>query len=77
MVSFDSFKEMFIKINNILKIKNITINIRKYSKIKNNLVRPLILGIETSCDDTGAALIDSNGIIYGESLNSQQDIHLR
>ena len=39
--------------------------------------RPLILGIETSCDDTGAALIDQNGKIFGEYLQSQQSTHLR
>lgn len=39
--------------------------------------RPLILGIETSCDDTGAAIIDKNGTIFGEAINSQLEIHLR
>lgn len=41
------------------------------------LVRPLILGIETSCDDTGAALVDGSGRVLGECLNSQQNTHLR
>lgn len=30
-----------------------------------------VLGIETSCDDTGAAVVDETGHILGESLNSQ------
>ncbi|KAG5176158.1 glycoprotease family-domain-containing protein [Tribonema minus] len=34
-----------------------------------------VLGIETSCDDTGAAVVRSDGTILGEALASQQDIH--
>ncbi len=34
----------------------------------------LVLGIETSCDETGVALID-DGRLLGESLASQTDIH--
>ena len=30
-----------------------------------------VLGIETSCDDTGAAVVDEMGSILGEALNSQ------
>lgn len=37
----------------------------------------LVLGIETSCDDTGAAVMDETGEILGESLHSQKDVHLR
>lgn len=36
-----------------------------------------ILGIETSCDDTGVAIVDGTGNILGESLFSQNIIHLR
>ncbi|CAH1117567.1 unnamed protein product [Phaedon cochleariae] len=36
----------------------------------------IILGIETSCDDTGCAIVDTEGNILGESLNSQHLIHL-
>ncbi|XP_054257754.1 tRNA N6-adenosine threonylcarbamoyltransferase, mitochondrial-like isoform X2 [Macrosteles quadrilineatus] len=35
-----------------------------------------VLGIETSCDDTGCAIVDDRGCILGESLQSQQEIHL-
>jgi len=34
-----------------------------------------VLGIESSCDDTGAAVISSDGTILGEALASQHDIH--
>ncbi|XP_068428870.1 tRNA N6-adenosine threonylcarbamoyltransferase, mitochondrial [Clinocottus analis] len=37
----------------------------------------LVLGIETSCDDTGAAVMDETGKILGESLHSQKEVHLR
>ncbi|XP_038645093.1 probable tRNA N6-adenosine threonylcarbamoyltransferase, mitochondrial isoform X1 [Scyliorhinus canicula] len=36
----------------------------------------LVLGIETSCDDTGAAVVDETGKILGEALHSQKGIHL-
>jgi len=35
----------------------------------------IVLGIESSCDDTGAAVIRSDGVILGEALASQQEIH--
>ena len=34
-----------------------------------------VLGIETSCDDTGAAVVRSDGLILGEALAKQIDIH--
>ena len=34
-----------------------------------------ILGIESSCDDTGVAVISSTGEVLGESLATQTDIH--
>ncbi|XP_061697275.1 tRNA N6-adenosine threonylcarbamoyltransferase, mitochondrial [Syngnathoides biaculeatus] len=37
----------------------------------------LVLGIETSCDDTGAAVLSETGAILGESLHSQKEVHLR
>ncbi|KAJ0179936.1 hypothetical protein K1T71_004527 [Dendrolimus kikuchii] len=36
-----------------------------------------ILGIETSCDDTGCAVINDKGEILSEELHSQNLIHLR
>ena len=35
----------------------------------------IVLGIESSCDDTGAAVLRSDGVILGESLASQNEIH--
>ena len=35
----------------------------------------LILGIETSCDETGVALYDSHAGLLGEALHSQADMH--
>ena len=35
-----------------------------------------VLGIETSCDDTGAAVVDDNGNVLGEALHSQTRVHL-
>ncbi|CAB1346713.1 unnamed protein product [Coregonus sp. 'balchen'] len=37
----------------------------------------LVLGIETSCDETGAAVMDETGLILGESLHSQKEVHLK
>jgi N6-L-threonylcarbamoyladenine synthase len=34
-----------------------------------------VLGIESSCDDTGAAIVRSDGSILGEGLASQDEIH--
>ncbi|KAL7460841.1 hypothetical protein ACHAXS_001281 [Conticribra weissflogii] len=41
-----------------------------------DLTKPFcVLGIESSCDDTGAAVVRSDGKILGESLASQHEIH--
>lgn len=37
----------------------------------------IVLGIETSCDDTGAAVMDETGNIWGEALHSQGEVHLK
>jgi hypothetical protein len=34
-----------------------------------------VLGIETSCDDTAAAIVHSNGTILGESKRTQDQLH--
>ncbi|EDW86291.1 uncharacterized protein Dwil_GK15909 [Drosophila willistoni] len=36
-----------------------------------------VAGIETSCDDTGIAIVDSNGRVRGNVLESQQEFHTR
>lgn len=38
--------------------------------------RMLVLGIETSCDDTGAAVVNEKGEIIGEALHAQTSIHV-
>ncbi|XP_053128998.1 tRNA N6-adenosine threonylcarbamoyltransferase, mitochondrial isoform X2 [Hemicordylus capensis] len=37
----------------------------------------IVLGIETSCDDTGAAVVDEAGNILGEALHSQNEVHIK
>ncbi|XP_038077596.1 probable tRNA N6-adenosine threonylcarbamoyltransferase, mitochondrial [Patiria miniata] len=37
----------------------------------------LVLGIETSCDETGAAVVDEEGKVLGEGLYSQKRIHVK
>lgn len=59
--------------NHISKISTRTLT-KPYSTSTD---RPLILGIETSCDDTGCAIVDGKGRILGEALNSQHLFHLR
>jgi N6-L-threonylcarbamoyladenine synthase len=39
--------------------------------------RPLILGIETSCDETAAALVTDEGEIRSSVVSSQADLHAR
>ena len=34
-----------------------------------------MLGVETSCDDTAAAVVRSDGVVLGECIASQADIH--
>jgi N6-L-threonylcarbamoyladenine synthase len=48
-----------------------------YIRHCSNQVTGMVLGIETSCDDTGCAIVDSNGKLLGEAMNSQQQIHLK
>lgn len=50
---------------------------QRYLCEKRTLNRPIILGIETSCDDTGAAVVDRDGNVLGEYIHSQQEIHLK
>ncbi|XP_051705313.1 tRNA N6-adenosine threonylcarbamoyltransferase, mitochondrial isoform X1 [Oryctolagus cuniculus] len=37
----------------------------------------LVLGIETSCDDTAAAVVDDTGNVLGEAIHSQTEVHLK
>ncbi|XP_045514550.1 probable tRNA N6-adenosine threonylcarbamoyltransferase, mitochondrial [Pieris brassicae] len=49
-------------------------HISSYRYANNNFI---VLGIETSCDDTGTAIIDQKGNLFAETLLSQNVIHLR
>ncbi|XP_072274920.1 tRNA N6-adenosine threonylcarbamoyltransferase, mitochondrial [Pyxicephalus adspersus] len=49
-----------------------------FISVRSMLTGPrVVLGIETSCDDTGAAVVDEHGKILGEALLSQIDVHLK
>ena len=37
--------------------------------------KQIIMGIESSCDDTGVALVDESGRVLGDALHSQLHIH--
>lgn len=37
----------------------------------------IVLGIETSCDDTAAAVVDETGNVLGEAIHSQTEVHLK
>ncbi|XP_043931118.1 probable tRNA N6-adenosine threonylcarbamoyltransferase, mitochondrial [Protopterus annectens] len=53
-------------------------NLVKYFHSARPLSRArIVLGIETSCDDTAAAVVDETGRILGEALHSQKDVHLK
>ena len=51
-----------------------TIGCHRYSTSNPGYLR--VLGIETSCDDTGVAIVDTEGQVLGEALNSQTRIHV-
>ncbi|XP_018008774.1 probable tRNA N6-adenosine threonylcarbamoyltransferase, mitochondrial [Hyalella azteca] len=52
----------------------------KRSKLQNGLQRlqstMAVLGIETSCDDTGAAVIDGTNTVLGEAIHQQTREHM-
>lgn len=62
---------------NIVKKLNISINNKRFFSDQRILNRPIVLGIETSCDDTGVAVVDRDGNVMGECINSQQETHLK
>jgi hypothetical protein len=66
-------RKQHIRLGPSLKIVMNFRYIRRYS----SQVTGMVLGIETSCDDTGCAIVDSNGKLLGEAMNSQQQIHLK
>lgn len=36
-----------------------------------------VLGIESSCDETGAAIVDADGVVLSDVVQSQVDVHAR
>ncbi|XP_067636819.1 probable tRNA N6-adenosine threonylcarbamoyltransferase, mitochondrial isoform X2 [Eurosta solidaginis] len=51
--------------------------IQKSTNCINTVRHLVVLGIETSCDDTGIAILTENGKVLGNVLNSQQKFHIR
>ena len=41
------------------------------------MTKPLILAIETSCDDTSAALVDGHCNVLSNVISSQEEVHLK
>ena len=35
----------------------------------------VVMGIESSCDDTGVALVDEDGRVLGDAIHSQLLVH--
>ncbi|XP_055472366.1 tRNA N6-adenosine threonylcarbamoyltransferase, mitochondrial isoform X2 [Psammomys obesus] len=57
------------KVYEFLRTFNILLGTRFHHK--------LVLGIETSCDDTAAAVVDETGKVLGEAIHSQTEVHLK
>lgn len=59
---------------NFLRVRSQAVNtVRRYTDS-----RPvIILGIETSCDETGCGIVDTTGKVLGETINSQHATHLK
>lgn len=57
-------------------LKRLAVQAYNYKHI-NYSSNSIVLGIETSCDDTGCAVVDSTGSILGQSLYSQTALHIR
>ena len=36
---------------------------------------PVVLGIETSCDDTAVGIVGGDGTVYAEAISSQWELH--
>ncbi|KAL1512508.1 hypothetical protein ABEB36_002090 [Hypothenemus hampei] len=66
-MTIPNFFNAFFKIRSNLLHRSFSNNLKK---------KQVILGIETSCDDTGCGIVDTEGILLGEALHSQHLIHL-
>lgn len=59
------------------KYRSLFEKVKHISRLHQQKSNLSILGIETSCDDTGIAVVQSDGKVLGNVTNSQQGIHLR
>ncbi|XP_035689123.1 probable tRNA N6-adenosine threonylcarbamoyltransferase, mitochondrial [Branchiostoma floridae] len=90
--SFNSSVSSNMLIRRFHKVSNTKLNVLRYrpnavfvtkSQIRtfaddvDSKSRLLVLGIETSCDETGAAVVDGRGNVLGEALHSQKLVHLK
>ena len=69
------FKKAAGSLSEFMQVRNLSAE-DTANKMENPESR-IILGIETSCDDTGAAVVDTNRNILGESINSQTKYHVK
>ena len=64
-------------LNRTLLLSNLTSGLDQRHQIHTSGgLLSVVLGIETSCDDTGAAVVDDKGNILGEALHSQSKLHV-
>lgn len=70
----NALKHILLHSKKFNKYQAVTRFAKSYGRAASN---ELVLGIETSCDDTGCAIVDDRGNILGEALNSQHLIHLK
>nr|XP_022308729.1 probable tRNA N6-adenosine threonylcarbamoyltransferase, mitochondrial [Crassostrea virginica] len=70
-LSFSANRAICIGLRNLRRevSRNFHLNCQHLFKSK------VVLGIETSCDDTGAAVVNTEGAILGDALHSQMKIH--
>ena len=70
-ISFSANRAICIGLRNLRRevSRKIHLNCQHLFKSK------VVLGIETSCDDTGAAVVNTEGAILGDALHSQMKIH--
>lgn len=64
-----SYLTKLVRQSNVLK--------SNYQQAANSSNKALILGIETSCDDTGCAIVDTDGNILGEAVHCQEALHIK
>lgn len=84
------FQELPVRVRNMLMLNKTAGVFSKPSKRKfyaflrtfnfhprTQFFHKIVLGIETSCDDTAAAVVDETGNVLGEAIHSQTEVHLK